>query len=62
MNLRHIGPKFVKSCGLLDRLFSDASLGNLPDGGTQGGHFIMIWGEMEDFHHCLGSLKGFDVR
>ena len=22
---------------------------NLPDGGTQGGHFIMIFGEMEDF-------------
>ena len=26
-------------------IFSDASLGNLPDGGTQGRHFIMIFGE-----------------
>ena len=42
-------------------IFSDASLGNLPEGGTQGGHFIMILWEMEDFHHCLGSVRGFDV-
>lgn len=25
-------------------VFSDASLGNLPDGGTQGGHFIVLMG------------------
>ncbi|KAL5006315.1 hypothetical protein ScPMuIL_015121 [Solemya velum] len=25
-------------------LFNDASLGNLPDGGTQGGHFIVLMG------------------
>lgn len=26
-------------------MFSDSSLGNLPDGGTQGGHFIALVGE-----------------
>jgi hypothetical protein len=26
-------------------VFSDASLGNLPDGGTQGGHFIVLMGQ-----------------
>jgi hypothetical protein len=26
-------------------VFSDASLGNLPDGGTQGGHFIILLGD-----------------
>lgn len=26
-------------------IFSDSSLGNLPDGGTQGGHFIALFGD-----------------
>ena len=26
-------------------IFSDSSLGNLPDGGTQGGHFIVLTGK-----------------
>jgi len=26
-------------------IFSDSSLGNLPDGGTQGGHFIVLIGK-----------------
>ena len=26
-------------------VFSDSSLGNLPDGGTQGGHLVMIMGK-----------------
>ncbi len=27
-------------------VYSDSSMGNLPDGGTQGGHFIMLMGEI----------------
>jgi hypothetical protein len=26
-------------------IFRDSSLGNLPDGGTQGGHFIVLTGK-----------------
>ena len=26
-------------------VFSDASMGNLPDGGTQGGHLIVLMGK-----------------
>ena len=34
-------------------IFSGASLGNLPDGGTQGGHFIMIVGKWKIFTIAL---------
>lgn len=30
-------------------VFSDSSMGNLPDGGTQGGHLIMLMGEEGKF-------------
>lgn len=30
-------------------MFSDSSVGNLPDGGTQGGHLIMLMGEAGRF-------------
>ena len=33
-NLGQTGSKFV--------IFSDASFSNLPDGGSQGGHFVVL--------------------
>ncbi len=30
-------------------VYSDSSMGNLPDGGTQGRHFIMLMGENGKF-------------
>ena len=38
-------------------IFSDASLGNLPDGGTQDGHFIMIFWENGRFSPLYWQSK-----
>ena len=39
-------------------IYSDASLGNLPDGGTQGVVMLSFLLErMEEFHPCVGSQR-----
>jgi hypothetical protein len=38
-------------------IFSDASLGNLPDGGTQGGHLIMLTGNNGRFSPLAWQSK-----
>lgn len=38
-------------------VFSDSSLGNLPDGGTQGGHFIMLIGKDGYFSPLMWQSK-----
>ena len=38
-------------------VFCDASLGNLPDGGTQGGHLIMLMGEEGRFSPVYWQSK-----
>ena len=37
-------------------VFSEASMGNLPDSGTQGGHLIVLMGK-EGFSHVCWQLK-----
>lgn len=41
LKFQHLG----KDSALQLVVFSDSSMGNLPDGGTQGGHLIMLMGE-----------------
>lgn len=41
LKFQHLG--HVSSLCLL--VYSDASLGNFPDGGSQGGHFLLLAGE-----------------
>lgn len=41
LRFQHLG----KDSSLKVVVFSDSSMGNLPDGGTQGGHFIMLMGD-----------------
>ena len=47
-------------------IFSDASMGNLPDGGTQGGHLIVVMGKEGIFSPvcCIrrGSGEWFGVH
>jgi len=38
-------------------VFSDASMGNLPDGGTQGGHLIVLMGEKGRFSPICWKSK-----
>lgn len=38
-------------------VFSDSSMGNLPDGGTQGGHLIMLMGEAGRFSPICWQSK-----
>ncbi|KAL2093504.1 hypothetical protein ACEWY4_010816 [Coilia grayii] len=45
LNFQHLG----RDPGLKLVLFSDASFGNLSDGGTQGGHLIVLMGENGKF-------------
>lgn len=40
LKFQHLGDRGVELV-----VFSDSSLGNLPDGGTQGGHLILLMGE-----------------
>lgn len=39
-------------------VFSDSSMGNLPDGGTQGGHLIILMGEDGRFSPICWQSKG----
>ncbi|MEQ2270834.1 hypothetical protein XENORESO_014700, partial [Xenotaenia resolanae] len=41
LNFQHIG----EDSNLKMDTFTDASFGNLSDGGTQGGHFIVLMGD-----------------
>lgn len=50
-NFRYIG----RDSALKMTVFSDASFGNLSDGGTQREHLIV--GKVENFHHSRGSQK-----
>lgn len=45
LNFQHLGT----GCPLKMVVFSDASFANLSDGGTQGGHFIVLMGENGQF-------------
>ena len=45
LNFHHLG----RDSALKMIMFSDASFANLSDGGTQGGHFIMLMGENGKF-------------
>lgn len=45
LNFLHLG----KDSALKIVVFSDASFGNLSDGGTQGGHLIVLMGEIGNF-------------
>lgn len=38
-------------------VFNDSSMGNLPDGGTQGGHIIMLMGEDGRFSLICWQLR-----
>ena len=38
-------------------VFSDSSMGNLPDGGTQGGHLILLMGESGRFSPICWQSK-----
>lgn len=45
LNFQHLG----RESALKMVVFSDASFGNLADGGTQGGHLIVLMGENGHF-------------
>ena len=46
-----------ENCSLKLVVFSDSSMGNLADGGTQGGHFIMLMGEDGKFSPICWQSK-----
>jgi hypothetical protein len=48
-NLGYVSPQLV--------VFSDFSLGHLPDGGTQGGHLIVIMGQEGKFSPLCWQSK-----
>lgn len=46
-----------KDSSLKPMVFSDSSMGNLPDGGTQGGHLIMLMGQIGRFSPICWQSK-----
>ena len=48
---------FGENCSLKLFVFSDSSMGNLADGGTQGGHFFMLIGEDGKFFTNMLAVK-----
>ena len=53
LKLQHLG----KDDSLKLVVFSDSSMGNLPDGGTQGGHLILLMGENGRFSPICWQSK-----